>query len=31
MDKKKSKVLNLGCRLNYFESEIIQNILDKNL
>ena len=25
-----SKVLNLGCRLNYFESEMIKNILEKN-
>ncbi len=30
MDKNKSKVINLGCRLNFFESEIIKNILDKN-
>ncbi len=30
MSEKKSKVLNLGCRLNYFESQIIQNILDTN-
>ena len=26
---KKSKVINLGCRLNFFESEIIENILKK--
>ncbi|MBD22158.1 MAG: tRNA (N(6)-L-threonylcarbamoyladenosine(37)-C(2))-methylthiotransferase MtaB [Alphaproteobacteria bacterium] len=25
----KSKVINLGCRLNFFESEIIENILKK--
>ena len=25
----KSKVINLGCRLNFFESEIIENILTK--
>ncbi len=25
-----SKVLNLGCRLNYFESEMIKNILEKH-
>ena len=24
-----SKVINLGCRLNFFESEIIENILKK--
>ncbi|MBF91592.1 MAG: tRNA (N(6)-L-threonylcarbamoyladenosine(37)-C(2))-methylthiotransferase MtaB [Rickettsiales bacterium] len=30
MSEKKSKVLNLGCRLNYFESQVIQNILDTN-
>ena len=29
MLKKKSKVINLGCRLNFFESEIIKNILEK--
>lgn len=28
--KYNSKVLNLGCRLNYFESEMIKNILEKN-
>jgi threonylcarbamoyladenosine tRNA methylthiotransferase MtaB len=27
---KKSKVINLGCRLNFFESEIIDNIISKN-
>ncbi len=27
---KKSKVINLGCRLNFFESEIINNIISKN-
>tara|TARA_B100000886_G_scaffold260663_1_gene185560 strand:- start:229 stop:1494 length:1266 start_codon:yes stop_codon:yes gene_type:complete len=26
----KSKVINLGCRLNFFESGIIQDVLDKN-
>ena len=26
----KSKVINLGCRLNFFESEIINNIISKN-
>jgi len=29
MLKKKSKVINLGCRLNFFESEVIKNILEK--
>ena len=29
MSKKKSKVVNLGCRLNFFESEIIKNIHEK--
>ncbi|MFL2661032.1 MAG: tRNA (N(6)-L-threonylcarbamoyladenosine(37)-C(2))-methylthiotransferase MtaB [Alphaproteobacteria bacterium] len=28
--KYNSKVLNLGCRLNYFESEMIKGILEKN-
>ena len=28
--KKKSKVINLGCRLNFFESEVIGNLLDKH-
>ena len=28
--KYNSKVINLGCRLNYFESEMIKNILEKN-
>ena len=27
---KKSKVINLGCRLNFFESEVISNLLEKN-
>tara|TARA_Y100000589_G_scaffold219883_1_gene207505 strand:- start:1213 stop:2454 length:1242 start_codon:yes stop_codon:yes gene_type:complete len=32
MSKNTSKVINLGCRLNYFESEVIENILsEKNL
>ena len=26
---KNSKVINLGCRLNFFESEIIENILKR--
>ena len=30
MDKNKSKVINLGCRLNFFESEVIKNILKQN-
>ena len=30
MQKSNSKVINLGCRLNFFESEIIKNVLDKN-
>ncbi len=30
MEKSKSKVINLGCRLNFFESEVINNILEKN-
>ena len=30
MQKNNSKVINLGCRLNFFESEIIKNVLDKN-
>ncbi len=29
MTKKNSKVINLGCRLNFFESEIIKNILEQ--
>lgn len=28
--KKSPKVINLGCRLNFFESEVIKNILDAN-
>ena len=28
-DKEKKKVINLGCRLNFFESEIIDGILSK--
>ena len=28
-DKEKTKVINLGCRLNFFESEIINGILSK--
>ncbi len=30
MKKNNSRVVNLGCRLNYFESEVIDNILSKN-
>lgn len=29
MKKKDTKVINLGCRLNFFESEVIKNILDQ--
>ena len=29
MTKKASKVINLGCRLNFFESEVIKNILEE--
>ena len=28
--KKSSKVVNLGCRLNFHESEVIKNILETN-
>ncbi len=28
--KNKSNVINLGCRLNSYESRIIENILNKN-
>ena len=28
-NKKPPKVINLGCRLNFFESEIIEGILNK--
>ena len=28
MSKRDSKVINLGCRLNFFESEVINNILE---
>ena len=30
MIKKSSKVINLGCRLNFSEAEVIKNILSKN-
>ncbi len=30
MSKSESKVINLGCRLNFFESEVINNILKKD-
>ncbi len=30
MSKSTSKVINLGCRLNFFESEVINNILKKD-
>ncbi len=30
MKTKKSNVINLGCRLNFFESDVIRNILEKN-
>ena len=30
LKKDKSKVINLGCRLNFFESDIINSILSKN-
>ena len=29
MTKNNSKIINLGCRLNFFESEVIKNILDE--
>ena len=29
MKKEDTKVINLGCRLNFFESEVIKNILDQ--
>ena len=28
-NKEKTKVINLGCRLNFFESEIINGILSE--
>ena len=30
MKRNNSKVINLGCRLNFFESEVINNILKKD-
>ncbi len=30
MSKNSSRVINLGCRLNFFESEVIKNILAEN-
>ena len=29
MKKEDTKVINLGCRLNFFESEVIKNILNQ--
>ena len=30
MHKKKSNLINLGCRLNIYEGEVIKSILNKN-